>query len=166
VTEKSIRRPPSRTRARSCLHVVTAGRVGHDRRRRRVTGWYRVSDPNRGDHLAMAAARNGAALSRGNGPRSAVLAHRPGRYPAHRLASMRPSTPNLRRTVVPTWTRTRPPLPGKGYIKWSYAFRVGHPTRRSREARYGVKTRRPPGLRRAVLLDGGPPLIDKPRTGA
>ena len=63
--------------------------------------WYRVSDPNRGDHLAMAAARNGAAVSRGNGPRSAVLAHRPGRYPAHRLASMRPSMPNLRRTVVP-----------------------------------------------------------------
>ena len=90
------------------------GRVGHDRRRRRVTGWYRVSDPNRGDHLAMAAARNGAAVSRGNGPRTAVLAHRPGRYPNHRLVSMRPSTPNSRRTVVPTWTPTRPPLPGIG----------------------------------------------------
>jgi hypothetical protein len=58
--------------------VVTAGRVGHDRRRRRVTGWYRVSDPNRGDHLAMAAARNGAAVSRGNGPPNSGVRPSPG----------------------------------------------------------------------------------------
>ena len=38
------------------VRVLASGLYGHDRRRRRVTGWYRVSDPNRGDHLAMAAA--------------------------------------------------------------------------------------------------------------
>jgi hypothetical protein len=106
--------------------------------------------------------RYGAALSRGNGHRTAVLAHRRGRYPAHRLAALRPCRsrpqggPSCRRGPEP------PASSRKGHVVWSFAFTVGHPTRRSRRARSASRPSMSwPAC--AVLLGTGSPLMDEPR---
>ena len=103
-----------------------------------------------------------SSLSRGNGHRITVLAHRPGRYPAHRLAALRPCRsrpqggPSLRRGPEP------PASSRKGTSREASPLRSGT-LLVDLEGEIRCQGRQCPGLRRAFLLDAGSPLIDKPR---
>jgi hypothetical protein len=118
-----------------------------------------VSDPNRGDHLPMALPIWSSSVERQRAPNSGVS-------PSPREVSGSPycdrAEADLKEDRRAGVDPNRPPLPGKGTSCGASPSRSGT-LLVDLERQDRRQDRRCPGLRRAVLLGTGSPLMDEPR---